>query len=58
MARFSGDLVYVEALGNRILVLNTIEAANDLLVKRATFYSNRPTLVMLGELMDFQEVGR
>ncbi|KJA25593.1 hypothetical protein HYPSUDRAFT_37635 [Hypholoma sublateritium FD-334 SS-4] len=49
-----GDLVYVEALGNRTLCLNSIEAVNDLLVKRASHYSDRPTLVMVGELMHLE----
>jgi len=43
--------VYVEALGNGILILNTLEVVNDLLEKRATLYSDRPGFVMVGELM-------
>ncbi|KAF8954901.1 cytochrome P450, partial [Flammula alnicola] len=46
-----GDVVYVDVLGNGILILNTMEAVNDLLVKRAGVYSDRPTFVMLGELI-------
>ncbi|THU96290.1 cytochrome P450 [Dendrothele bispora CBS 962.96] len=49
-----GDLVYVEALGNKILVLNTMKAVNDLLVDRANIYSDRPTFTMVGELMGLE----
>ena len=53
----AGDLVYVEALGTRTLILNSIEAINELLLKRAARYSDRPTLVMVGELMHLEKVG-
>ncbi|KAG1849428.1 cytochrome P450 [Suillus subalutaceus] len=46
-----GDVVYAEALGNSILILNTIESVTDLLVKEPTVYSDRPTFTMVGELM-------
>lgn len=54
--RNPGDIVYVEALGNRILLLNTIEGVSDLLDKRPNNYSDRPTLVMVGELMGLAQV--
>lgn len=47
-----GELVYVEALGNRILILNSLEAVLDLLESRPAIYSDRPTFTMLGELME------
>ncbi|TDL19969.1 cytochrome P450 [Rickenella mellea] len=46
-----GDMVYVEALGNGILLLNTVELVNEMLQKRWSIYSDRPTFVMVGELM-------
>ncbi|KAG1726072.1 cytochrome P450 [Suillus paluster] len=46
-----GDVVYAEALGNSILILNTIESVTDLLVKKPSVYSDRPTFTMVGELM-------
>ncbi|KAJ7580828.1 cytochrome P450 [Mycena floridula] len=46
-----GDIVYAEAFGKPIIVLNTLEAVNDLLDKRASHYTNRPELVVVGELM-------
>ncbi|KAF9265663.1 cytochrome P450 [Marasmius fiardii PR-910] len=46
-----GDIVYAEALGRGILVLNTLEVVEDLLVNRANNFSDRPNFVMVGELM-------
>ncbi|KAH0826412.1 cytochrome P450 [Lanmaoa asiatica] len=46
-----GDLVYVEALGNRILIVNTLEAVSDLFESRHAIYSDRPGFTMVGELM-------
>ncbi|KAG6848244.1 hypothetical protein H0H93_001985 [Arthromyces matolae] len=37
-----GDVVYVEMLGQPIIVLNSVEAAVDLLEKRSVNYSDRP----------------
>lgn len=46
-----GDILYVQALGRGILVLNTLDAVVDLLNDRANIYSDRPTFVMVGEMM-------
>ncbi|KAF5347404.1 hypothetical protein D9758_011278 [Tetrapyrgos nigripes] len=46
-----GDMVYVEALGKSILVLNSMKPVNDLLVDKPNLYSDRPTFTMVGELM-------
>ncbi|KAJ8086070.1 hypothetical protein PM082_004889 [Marasmius tenuissimus] len=46
-----GNIVSVEALGRGIVVLNSIEAVEDLLVNRAMSFSDRPTFVMIGELI-------
>ncbi|KAG2008746.1 cytochrome P450 [Coprinopsis cinerea AmutBmut pab1-1] len=37
-----GDMIYLEALGQRMLVLNSLEDIEALLVKRSTNYSDRP----------------
>jgi len=52
----TGDMMYLEALGNRILVLNSTKAAHDLLEKRATIYSDRPSFTMIGELIGLDKV--
>lgn len=51
----AGDLTFMSALGKTVLVLNTYEAANDLLGKRMA-YMDRPQFVMAGELMGLNQV--
>ncbi|KAJ8584953.1 cytochrome P450 [Rhizopogon salebrosus TDB-379] len=41
-----GNLVYVNILGNKILVLNDMESMRELLEKRSQKYSDRPSFVM------------
>lgn len=50
-----GDIIYLEALQQRIVVLNSFEHANELLSKKS--YSDRPVPMMLGELMGLGQVG-
>ncbi|KAF8737843.1 cytochrome p450, partial [Rhizoctonia solani] len=45
--QLESDIVYLEILGQKILVLNSAEAASDLLDKRSTIYSDRPSIPML-----------
>ncbi|KAF9062359.1 cytochrome P450 [Rhodocollybia butyracea] len=40
-----------EPLGNSIIVLDSAQAVSDLLEKRSSLYSSRPSTVMFGELM-------
>lgn len=44
-----GDIIYLKALHQQIMVLNSFEHANELLSKKS--YSDRPVPIMLGELM-------
>ncbi|KAL1741146.1 cytochrome P450 [Schizophyllum fasciatum] len=46
-----GDVVHLEIFGKHIIILNTREAAMDLMDKRGAIYSDRPRFVMLAELM-------
>lgn len=39
-----GDLVYVDAIGQPILIVNSANVALDLMDKRSTVYSDRPHL--------------
>lgn len=48
--------MYLEALGTKILILNSMEAVTDLLEKRGANYSHRPELVMGCELMGLSKV--
>lgn len=50
-----GPLVYLHGLGNSILVLNDIKTVNDLLERRGTIYSHRPTFTVVGELMGLDQ---
>jgi hypothetical protein len=45
-----GDVVYIEALGQKIVILGSLAVVNDLMEKRGAMYSDRPSTVMLNEL--------
>ncbi|KAG7085605.1 hypothetical protein E1B28_003156 [Marasmius oreades] len=45
------DMIHLEVAGTSIVVMNSVEAAEDLLDKRSAVHSNRPRLVMVNELM-------
>ncbi|KAJ7649568.1 cytochrome P450 [Mycena polygramma] len=51
-----GDVVYLEILGQPIVVLHSLTAAHDLLNQRSAIYSSRPRLVMAGELVGFNQI--
>ncbi|KAH9886231.1 cytochrome P450 [Cubamyces lactineus] len=54
MARkYVSDVLYFTALGTPLLVINSFEAARELLDKRGATYSDRPRLVMIRELMEW-----
>ncbi|KAG6860201.1 hypothetical protein C0995_014458 [Termitomyces sp. Mi166 len=46
----SGDVVYLHVLGQGLVFLNSPEAAFELLDKRGSIYSDKPSLVMTGDL--------
>ncbi|KAJ7088517.1 cytochrome P450 [Mycena belliarum] len=46
-----GDVVYLNILGNKIVILNSLDAIVDLFERRAGSYSHRPVFTMVGELM-------
>ncbi|KAF8878000.1 cytochrome P450 [Infundibulicybe gibba] len=50
-----GDAIYVTAMGNPIVVLNSYQACVDLLEKRSDVYSDRPVSIMAGELMGWRQ---
>lgn len=51
-----GDAVFLHGLGQKIVVLNTHKAMVDLLEKRSTIYSNRPKLILAGEMYTVDKV--
>ena len=50
LTRFAGELVYLNVFGQGLLFVNSYEAAVDLLEKRGAIYSDKPKMVMAGEL--------
>lgn len=44
--KYYGDIIHVNVLGSHIVVLNSLDAARDLLVKRGNLYSGRPMDMM------------
>ena len=46
----TGKIVYLHVFGQGLVFLNTSEVAVDLMEKRGAIYSDKPSLVMAGEL--------
>ncbi|KAG8817416.1 hypothetical protein FRC17_011240 [Serendipita sp. 399] len=46
-----GDVVYINLVGTPMIVLNSLEAAEDLAIKRASTFSGRPYTRMVLDLM-------
>ncbi len=42
-----GDVVHAQVFGNHILIVNWLKAAIELFERRASIYSDRPTIPML-----------
>ena len=51
-----GKVVYVEAAGQPMVILNDVDLANELLDKKGATCSNRPVLNMACELAGFKEL--
>ncbi|KAE9399831.1 cytochrome P450 [Gymnopus androsaceus JB14] len=49
--KYGSDLLYLNMAGTSMLILNSVEATNDLFVGRSTLYSDRPRFPMICELM-------
>ena len=48
--RAESAVVHAQAAGHHIVVLHTVDAANELLDKRSAMYSSRPRMAMISEL--------
>ncbi|KAJ7720782.1 cytochrome P450 [Mycena metata] len=48
-----GPLVMVEAMGQKICIINSYKVANDLLNERSAVYSDRPPMPMVNDLYKF-----
>ncbi|KDQ62054.1 hypothetical protein JAAARDRAFT_448042 [Jaapia argillacea MUCL 33604] len=51
-----GNMVYVNLLGQPMVVLNSPKVAVDMLDKKSSIYSDRPTFTMAGELVGWTNV--
>jgi hypothetical protein len=47
---FKGPISSVNALGTRVIIINDLQTAIDLLETRSSIYSNRPVFPFAGEL--------
>ena len=47
----SGEMMYISALGNGVLVINSQRVAVDLLEKRSNIYSDRPHYISAGDFL-------
>ncbi|KAF9001512.1 cytochrome P450 [Cyathus striatus] len=48
--KYNSDIIHLNVLGTNLIVLNSYDAAQELLEKRSSIYSSRPSSVMLREL--------
>ena len=48
---FSGEMMFLSALGQGILVINSQRVAIDLLEKRSNIYSDRPDFISAGRFL-------
>lgn len=51
--RRAGEIVYLHVFGQGLVFLNTHEVALDLMDRKGSIYSDKPALVMAGELYVF-----
>ncbi|KAJ1300670.1 hypothetical protein OPQ81_002318 [Rhizoctonia solani] len=47
--QLKSDIVFLEIFGHKLLILNSVEAASDILEKRSACYSDRPHIPMITE---------
>jgi hypothetical protein len=48
---YIGDVVYINVMGQEMIILNSSKAAVDLFDKRSANYSDRPVVMMCGEIV-------
>ncbi|KAH8114938.1 cytochrome P450 [Phellopilus nigrolimitatus] len=49
-----GDVIYTNIVGRPIIILNTVEAARDLMDKRSDNYSDRPGSILHGNMINWK----
>lgn len=51
----AGEIVYLNILGQDMVILNSSKAAVDLLDKKSAIYSDRPVIMMCGEIIGWNK---
>ncbi|THH08770.1 hypothetical protein EW145_g2477 [Phellinidium pouzarii] len=51
-----GDIIYIPIFGRPVIILNTAEAALDLMEKRGANYSDRPISILLGKMIGWEYI--
>ncbi|KAI0081411.1 cytochrome P450 [Panus rudis PR-1116 ss-1] len=51
-----GDIIFARFFQTNVIVLNSAQVAKELLEKRSANYSDRPPMVLQGEIMDFERM--
>jgi hypothetical protein len=54
---YTGDVVSVEAFGQRYIILGSFKAVTDLFERRSSNFSDRPIIPMLHELYEYRNHG-
>ncbi|KAF9061653.1 cytochrome P450 [Rhodocollybia butyracea] len=52
-SKYNSDIIHLNVFGSSIVVVNSLEVAQDLFDKRSSIYSDRPRMPMLNELIGF-----
>ncbi|KAJ6603388.1 cytochrome P450 [Mycena vulgaris] len=52
--KYNSDVLHLNVAGKSLLILSSMQAAEDLLVKRGGTFSDRPRLPMVNELMSWE----
>ena len=55
MTNSQGDILSITTLGQTVVILNSYQAAIDMLDKKSSVYSDRPVLQMSGELCGWKD---
>jgi cytochrome P450 len=53
--RGAGEVMYLNALGQQMVILSSSKAAFDLLEKKSAIYSDRPVVMMCGEIIGWNK---
>ena len=51
----TGDVTYLDVMGQDMVILNSFKAAVDLLDKKSSIYSDRPVAMMCGEIIGWNK---